>query len=139
MSQSINLSTTATTVTKFNGTDVTKINLNGTEIWTKPSSASAYPTYTTSGASVSVSYTPYIQVVGDNGGYYEINVSTKQLYPMNGVGATVSMWLWSCGYGCGWVQSTRTIGPLITYANSPQYLHYVTGASSTSYLYKRSN
>lgn len=36
--QSINLSTSATTVTKFNGSDVTKINLNGTEIWAKPSS-----------------------------------------------------------------------------------------------------
>jgi len=34
--QSIDLSTTATAVVKFNGTDVTKINLNGTEIWTKP-------------------------------------------------------------------------------------------------------
>jgi hypothetical protein len=100
---------------------------------------SAWPAYSTAGATTIVSYTPYIQVVGDNGLYYEINVSNMALYPMNGGGATVNMWLWSCGYGCGWVQSTRTLGPRVSYADSPQYLNLVSGANAGAYMYKRTN
>jgi len=110
MSQSINLSTTATTVTKFNGTDVTKINLNGTEIWAKPSSgpASWHPSALALSApnpKVWISYTNtsgvlrYGQVDRTNGKLYS-QYSTSGVV-VSGSHSLQYSW-WNCQYACSW-------------------------------------
>jgi len=138
MSQSIDLSTTATTACTFNSSTVEKINLNGTEIWTKPSSG---PTYVpTTGSYIPPSSANKVLV-------YPANSTTRmfmyngKLYTGYGGISHSGRWFW-CNYGCNWTSGTFSsgyaLGSEIT-SNFPTYLYRqynMSGTGVNDYSYK---